>query len=49
MVQQWKPFTYEQVNGEFVPDLSLLDLLLNCPDEAHNLIEAAGSWNRYNR
>ena len=49
MVQQWKPFTYEQVNGEFVPDLSTLDLLLNCPDEALNLIESAGSWNRNNR
>jgi len=49
VVQQWKPFTYAQVNGEFVPDLSTLDLLLNCPDEALNLIEAAGSWNTYNR
>jgi len=45
MVQQWKPFTYDQVNGEFVPDLSTLDLLLNCPDEAADLINAAGAWN----
>jgi hypothetical protein len=49
MVQQWQPFTYEQVNGEFVPDLSTLDLLLNCPDQAADLINAAGSWDRYNR
>jgi len=49
VVQQWNPFTYEQVNGDFVPDLSTLDLLLNCPDEALGKIEAAGSWNTYNR
>ena len=46
MVQQWQPFSYEQVNGEFVPDLSALDLLLNCPDEAEDLIKAAGTWVR---
>ena len=44
MVQQWHPFNYEQANGEFVPDLSTLDLLLNCPDEAADLITAAGAW-----
>jgi hypothetical protein len=44
MVQQWQPFNYEQANGEFVPDLSTLDLLLNCPDEAADLIIAAGAW-----
>jgi hypothetical protein len=49
IVQQWKPFSYNQVNGDFVPDLSTLDLLLNCPDEALGMIEAAGSWNTYNR
>jgi hypothetical protein len=49
IVQQWKPFSYNQVNGDFVPDLSTLDLLLNCPDEALAMIEAAGSWNTYNR
>ena len=49
VVQQWNPFTYEQVNGDFVPDLSTLDLLLNCPDEALGKIEAAGSWNTFNR
>jgi len=46
LVQQWKPFTYKQAHPEigFVPDLSSLDLLLNCPDEAAGLITSAGSW-----
>jgi WbqC-like protein family len=44
MVQQWKPFTYDQAGGEFVPNLSTLDLLLNCPDQAADMIKAAGSW-----
>jgi len=45
-VQQWKPFTYRQQweNVGFVPDLSTLDLLLNCPDEASGMIANAGSW-----
>ena len=45
MVQQWKPFTYNQAaSGGFIPDLSTLDLLLNCPDQAADLINDAGSW-----
>jgi hypothetical protein len=44
MVQQWQPFTYQQVNGEFAADLSTLDLLLNCPDQAADMINAAGGW-----
>lgn len=45
-VQQWQSFTYEQAYPEtgFVPDLSTLDLLLNCPDSAAALIGAAGGW-----
>jgi hypothetical protein len=45
-VQQWQSFTYDQAYPEngFVPDLSTLDLLLNCPDSAAALIGAAGSW-----
>jgi hypothetical protein len=45
-VQQWQPFAYEQAHAEigFVPELSALDLLLNCPDSAVGLIESAGSW-----
>jgi len=36
MVQQWTPFSGS--------DLSTLDLLLNDPDRAADLISAAGSW-----
>ena len=44
MVQRWKPFTYNQTGTEFVPDLSTLDLLLNCPNQAADMIKVAGSW-----
>lgn len=46
LVQEWQPFEYEQVNskGSFINDLSTLDLLLNCPDQAAQLINQAGSW-----
>ena len=46
LVQQWQPIIYEQAhpgNG-FVANLSTLDLLLNCPDSAAEMITAAGSW-----
>ena len=43
-VQQWQPFEYSQQWDGFVPDLSTLDLLLNCPDEAAHMIANAGSW-----
>ena len=45
-VQQWQPFTYSQVYPEigFVPELSTLDLLLNCPDTAADLVAVAGTW-----
>lgn len=45
-VQQWHPFSYPQQweSTGFVPDLSTLDLLLNCPDEAAEMIASAGSW-----
>jgi len=45
-VQQWAPFQYEQTYPEigFIPNLSVLDLLLNCPDTAHELMLKAGSW-----
>lgn len=47
LVQQWNAFTYhQQGNDAFVPDLSTLDLLLNCPDEAGEMIRSAGSWTR---
>jgi hypothetical protein len=44
LVQRWQPFTYQQPHGDFVADLSTLDLLLNEPDKAAELIAAAGSW-----
>ena len=44
LVQRWQPFSYQQPHGDFVPDLSTLDLLLNNPDKAGELIRGAGSW-----
>jgi hypothetical protein len=44
LVQRWQPFTYQQPHGDFTPDLSTLDLLLNEPDRAAELIAVAGSW-----
>ena len=44
LVQRWQPFTYQQPHGDFTPDLSTLDLLLNEPDKAAELIADAGSW-----
>lgn len=44
LVQRWQPFSYQQPHGDFVPDLSTLDLLLNNPDKASELIRSAGSW-----
>jgi hypothetical protein len=45
-VQRWRSFSYDQIHSKtgFVPDLSTLDLLLNHPDEAAEMIAAAGSW-----
>ena len=46
LVQEWEPISYEQAHRAvgFVPDLSTLDLLLNCPDSAAEMIASAGSW-----
>ena len=45
-VQEWTAFEYKQSFPEagFVPDLSTIDLLLNCPDDTDNLIRTAGRW-----
>lgn len=45
-VQESNVFVYEQVFPEigFIPDLSALDLLLNCPDTAEQLIQSSGNW-----
>ena len=44
--QGWSGLDYQQAQPqvEFIPDLSTLDLLLNCPDTASQLIQSAGSW-----
>jgi len=49
MVQSWRPFTYEQAHPEvgFTKDLSTLDLLLNCPETAAEMICSAGDWQIY--
>jgi len=46
LLQQWNPLTYDQKyeKAGFTSDLSTLDLLLNCPDQAAALIAGAGSW-----
>lgn len=46
MIQAWTPFTYKQTHEElgFIPNLSTLDLVLNCPDTAGSLIQTAGAW-----
>jgi hypothetical protein len=43
-VQTWRPFSYDQGKGDFLPDLSTLDLLMHCPDSASALIRQAGGW-----
>ena len=44
LVQRWNPFSFQQAHGDFIANLSTLDLLLNEPDRAPELIAAAGSW-----
>ena len=48
-VQTWQPFEYTQpgAGDAFVPDLSTLDLLMNCPDDAATLIATAGGWRKF--
>jgi hypothetical protein len=48
-LQSWKPFTYKQGHEQlgFIPDLSALDLILNCPDTAAESIDAAGHWRMF--
>lgn len=45
-VQDWQRLDYDQQYAElgFLPDLSALDLLMNCPDTAAEKIAAAGRW-----
>lgn len=46
LVQQFDLLIYQQQWKEvgFIPGLSTLDLLLNCPDEAPDMIMFTGSW-----
>ena len=46
LVQQFDILIYKQQWNEvgFIPGLSTLDLLLNCPDEAADTIMFTGSW-----
>jgi WbqC-like protein family len=37
-VQEWHAPVYPQLHGEFVPDLSILDLLMNCGPESLDII-----------
>ena len=45
-VQEWNSPTYPQAHPKagFIPDLSALDLLLNNPDTAGEIIREAGVW-----
>ncbi len=45
-VQRYIDFEYPQMFSKagFIPNLSTLDLLLNCPDEAKNLLESHCEW-----
>ena len=41
-IQEWRAPVYSQLHGDFVPDLSIVDLLMNCgPDSLRILMEGA--------
>jgi len=43
-VQEWKAPVYPQLHGEFIPDLAIVDLLLNCgPTSLEKLVGAASA------
>jgi hypothetical protein len=42
-LQHWHAPTYPQRHGAFVPDLSILDLLLNCGPDSLEVIRGGGS------
>jgi len=40
-IQEWRAPVYAQLHGDFIPDLSIVDLLMNCgPDSLSILMEA---------
>lgn len=38
MLQNWHSTVYSQLHGEFVPDLSIIDLLMNCGAESLSVL-----------
>jgi len=49
MIQTWEQCPYPQVHPQlgFIADLSALDLLLNAPDGARDVILRAGAWKEH--
>ena len=41
--QEFKSPRYPQLGGEFIPNLSIIDLLFNCGDESINIIVKGGN------
>ena len=41
--QEWHAPVYPQLHGEFAPDLSIIDLLLNCGPESLTILLSGGS------
>jgi hypothetical protein len=37
-IQEWQPPVYPQLHGEFIPDLSVLDLVMNCGSESLSVL-----------
>ena len=40
-LQEWRALVYPQLDGDFVPDLSILDLLFNCGPESLRILTDA--------
>ena len=40
-LQEWSAPEYPQCNGPFIPELSILDLLMNCGPESRNVLEGS--------
>ena len=43
-VQEWQAPTYPQLHGPFIPDLSVLDLMMNVGPGALDVLKAGGQW-----
>jgi hypothetical protein len=42
-LQTWRPPVYNQLHGEFIPDLSTLDMMMNCGPDTLRLILEGGA------